>query len=130
MKLVELEIHLPDDLQAFVRSQVRSGRYAYEDEVIAHALYLLVQKLEDEGSAPPEAKAVLEQPIEPYLAELRHAIAAKRWSNPPDILDITQVVDRWDEIMARTEAGEPFVIAIDGVPKARLEPILAGDREP
>ena len=130
MELVELEIHLPDDLQAFVRSQVRSGRYAYEDEVITHALYLLAQRLEREGFTSPGTASVLDQPPEPMLAELRHAVAAKRRGNPPEILDITEVVDRWDEIMARTEAGEPFVIAIDGVPKARLEPIQAGDREP
>ena len=42
---------------------------------------------------------------------------------PSEILDIAQILDRWEEIMARCEAGEAFVIAIHGEPKARLEPI-------
>ncbi len=43
---------------------------------------------------------------------------------PSETLDITQVVERWEEIMERCEAGEVFVITIDGEPKARLEPII------
>lgn len=42
---------------------------------------------------------------------------------PSESLDIARVMERWEEIMSRCEAGEAFVITIDGEPKARLEPI-------
>jgi putative addiction module CopG family antidote len=33
-----VEIHLPEDLQQFLRDQVASGRFASEDEVVREAL--------------------------------------------------------------------------------------------
>lgn len=42
-----------------------------------------------------------------------------------EVLDIPQVIERWDEIMDRCEVGESFVITINGEPKIRLEPIAA-----
>lgn len=38
------------------------------------------------------------------------------------VLDIEEVIARWDEIMDRTEAGEIFIISINGEPKASLVP--------
>ena len=45
-----------------------------------------------------------------------------------EIIDIKDVIDRWDEILNRTEAGENFVISVEGIPKVRLEPIPPGER--
>lgn len=42
-----------------------------------------------------------------------------------EILEISQVVERWDEIMDRCAVGETFVITIEGEPKARLEPVAS-----
>jgi hypothetical protein len=51
MELVEVDIKLPDDFEAFARSEVQSGRYAYVDEVVVHAFYLLAQDLDGRGLA-------------------------------------------------------------------------------
>lgn len=47
----------------------------------------------------------------------------------PEILDIKTVVARWDEIMDRAEAGEIFIISVDGEEKVRLEPIPPAARD-
>jgi prevent-host-death family protein len=42
-----------------------------------------------------------------------------------EILDIEQATARWEEIMDRVERGKVVTIMVDGVPKARLEPITS-----
>lgn len=49
---------------------------------------------------------------------------------PSEVLDIAQAAERWEEIVDRCEAGEVFIIAIDGEPKARLEPIADRPNSP
>jgi len=44
-------------------------------------------------------------------------------TNPSETLDI-EAVACWDEIMDRTEAGETFVISVNGEPKAMLKPFI------
>jgi Arc/MetJ-type ribon-helix-helix transcriptional regulator len=77
MELVEVDIKLPDDFEAFARSEVQSGRYAYVDEVVVHGFYLLIQDLDSKGLASPESKAVLSRTLEQTLAEFRQAMAKK-----------------------------------------------------
>ncbi len=43
-----------------------------------------------------------------------------------EILDIEEVIARWDEIMDRTEAGESFAISVKGEPKAMLRSFEPG----
>jgi putative addiction module CopG family antidote len=42
-----MTIHLPEELERFVQSEVRSGRFASPDEAITEALRLLRQKKQD-----------------------------------------------------------------------------------
>ena len=44
-----------------------------------------------------------------------------------EILDIQDVITRWDEIIDRTESGETFAISVEGKPVVRLEPIPLGE---
>jgi len=44
-------------------------------------------------------------------------------TDPSETLDIEEAIARWEEIIARTEAGEIFAISVGGEPKVRLEPI-------
>lgn len=46
-------------------------------------------------------------------------------NQPSESLDIAEAAERWEEIMDRCEAGESFILTIDGEPKAKLEPIAA-----
>jgi Arc/MetJ-type ribon-helix-helix transcriptional regulator len=78
MELVEVEINLPDDFKAFAEAEVASGRYAYVDEAVLHAFYLLLQELERKGLATPEDNAVLSRPLEQTLAEFRQALTEKK----------------------------------------------------
>jgi Arc/MetJ-type ribon-helix-helix transcriptional regulator len=77
MELVEIDIKLPDDFEAFARSEVQSGRYAYVDEVVVHAFYLLAQDLDGRGLGTSESKVVLSRTLEQTLAEFRQAMVKK-----------------------------------------------------
>jgi antitoxin (DNA-binding transcriptional repressor) of toxin-antitoxin stability system len=43
-------------------------------------------------------------------------------NQPSESLDIAEAAERWEEIMDRCEAGESFILTIDGEPKAKLKP--------
>lgn len=47
--------------------------------------------------------------------------------DPSETLAIEEAIARWEEIIARTEAGEIFAIPVGGVPKAKLEPIRSDE---
>lgn len=49
-----MTIHLPEDLERYVRSQVQSGQFASEDEAITEAVRLLRQVRQARASARPE----------------------------------------------------------------------------
>ena len=107
MALARLDITLPEDFQAFLRFEVESGRYAYQEEGIATAFYLLFQELDREGAATPQSQAILEVPLEQMLAKLRRALAAKRMETGPEILDLSEAAERWEEIIAAPRPAKP-----------------------
>lgn len=74
MQLVERDIKFSEGSREIIRVAMATGRYAYEDEVVAEALYLLVQDMASKGESMVESRAVLEQPLDEILAELRQAL--------------------------------------------------------
>jgi putative addiction module CopG family antidote len=62
-----MTIHLPEDLQRFVREQVESGRYPSEEDVIRDALERLRIEREPSLSKPMATAAV----IDPVLGSMR-----------------------------------------------------------
>jgi Arc/MetJ-type ribon-helix-helix transcriptional regulator len=77
MQLVEWDRTFSDDVKAVIRAAMVTGRYVYEDEVVTTALYLLLQDMASRGQATAESKAVLKQPLDEMLAELRQALNEK-----------------------------------------------------
>lgn len=77
MQIVELEIKLSDEAKAIVSAAMATGRYVYEDEVIAEALYLLLQELTIRGEESAESRVVLKQPLDEMLIEFRQALDEK-----------------------------------------------------
>jgi hypothetical protein len=73
MQLVERDITFSDEIKAIIRAAMATGRYVYEDEVVAAALYLLVQDMASKGEVTETSRIVLQQPLDDMLAELRHA---------------------------------------------------------
>jgi Arc/MetJ-type ribon-helix-helix transcriptional regulator len=77
MELVDVDIKLPNDFEAFARAEVQSGRYAYVDEVVLHGFYLLIQDQDSKGLGTPESKMLLSRTLEQTLAEFRQAMDKK-----------------------------------------------------
>jgi Arc/MetJ-type ribon-helix-helix transcriptional regulator len=77
MQIVELDIKLSDEVKEIIRTAMVTGRYVYEDEVIAQALYMLLQDLASKGKAPPQSSALLRQPLAEMLMEFRQALDEK-----------------------------------------------------
>jgi Arc/MetJ-type ribon-helix-helix transcriptional regulator len=69
-----MTIHLPDDLERFVRAEVHSGHFASEDDAIAEAVRLLRRQLSQGAMATPTTgqNAVLNTP-DPVLGAMRDA---------------------------------------------------------
>ena len=69
-----MTIHLPDDLERFVRAQVHSGHFASEDDAIAEAVRLLRRQLSQGAIPAPTAgqHAPLKNP-DPVLGAMRDA---------------------------------------------------------
>ena len=68
-----MTIHLPDDLERFLRAEIRSGRFASEDAAIAEAVRLLRRQLTQAApttAAPGQPPAVIPDPV---LGVLRDA---------------------------------------------------------
>lgn len=59
--------HLPRDLEHFVQTQVRSGRYASEEEVVRAALHLLKQS--EQGADTDSGTGLTEDEFERRLIE-------------------------------------------------------------
>lgn len=69
-----MTIHLPDDLERFLRTEVLSGHFASEDDAIAEAVRLLRRQL-SQGPIPTLAagqNAALKIP-DPMLGAMRDA---------------------------------------------------------
>jgi Arc/MetJ-type ribon-helix-helix transcriptional regulator len=58
-----LTIHLPEDLEQFLRAEVDSGRFASVDDAIALALRRLLQP-------PPPNKPLTEEELLQYMCEI------------------------------------------------------------
>jgi Arc/MetJ-type ribon-helix-helix transcriptional regulator len=69
-----MTIHLPDDLERFIRAEVHSGHFASEEDAIAEAVKLLKQQLGCSGKAVPAAEetALVSAP-DPLLGAMREA---------------------------------------------------------
>ena len=52
-----MTIHLPEDVERYVESQVQSGRFASPDEAITEAVRRLRQAEQDSASRPPATEA-------------------------------------------------------------------------
>jgi putative addiction module CopG family antidote len=61
-----MTIHLPEDLERYVGSEVQSGRFASPDEAIIEALHLLRQKKQEEQ---PQRQPVSSDEVNRQLLE-------------------------------------------------------------
>ncbi len=62
-----MTVHLPEDLERYVLSQVQSGYFASEDEAIAEAVRLLRQR--KPAPTPSRARALTEEELERQLVQ-------------------------------------------------------------
>ena len=63
-----MTIHLPEDLEHYVQKNVRSGRFASEDEAIAQAVRRLEQK--DQELQPSSKRPLTEEEFDQHLVEI------------------------------------------------------------
>ena len=81
-----MTIHLPEDLESFIRAAVHSGRYASVDDAVTQAVRLLLRQ-----QTPPAQKPLTEQELEQKLIESGflasvpppHDAATPAWSFDP-----------------------------------------------
>jgi putative addiction module CopG family antidote len=83
-----MTIHLPEDLERFVRSEVSSGRFASEDDAITAAVRLLQQSQQAQTIATIPIKAEEEtapthKPIWEALQEISATIPDEVWEKMP-----------------------------------------------
>ena len=95
-----MTIHLPEDLERYVQSQVQLGRFASTDEALTEAVRLLQQRLpEPSGPAPRSADELSDQELQ------RRLFAAGLVSEiKPPLTDLTPYRHR----QAVTIQGEPL----------------------
>jgi putative addiction module CopG family antidote len=63
-----MTVHLPEDLERYIRSQVQSGYFASEDEAITEAVRLLRHM--KPAPAPARARALSEEELDRQLLQL------------------------------------------------------------
>jgi Arc/MetJ-type ribon-helix-helix transcriptional regulator len=69
-----MTIHLPDDLEHFLRAEVHRGHFASEEEAIAEAVRLLRHQLSQTAKTTPGTDAVSSASTsDPLLGALRDA---------------------------------------------------------
>ena len=61
-----MTIHLPEELERFVRNEVATGHFASEDDAISEAVRLLLQRRQ---STPRSSKPLTEQEFEQRLRD-------------------------------------------------------------
>jgi putative addiction module CopG family antidote len=61
-----MTVHLPDELERFVRNEVQSGHFASDDEAISEAVRLLWRS---RMSIPPSSKPLTEEQFEQRLRD-------------------------------------------------------------
>jgi putative addiction module CopG family antidote len=82
-----MNVHLPDHWGQFIRSQVQSGRYSSEAEVLEEALRLLQQRDQEKpGAVEPadnEGEKTPHKPIWEVFQEIAASIPDEEWANLP-----------------------------------------------
>src|SRR4051794_31740466 len=83
-----MTIHLPEELEQFVRSEVQGGRFASQDEVIAAAVRLLRQRPHGPGEADEPATGLGEsapahKPIWEVIEEITAGIPDEEFLKLP-----------------------------------------------
>jgi putative addiction module CopG family antidote len=68
-----MTIHLPDDLERFIRAEVHSGHFASEDDAVAEAVRLLRRQLSQGVKAMPATTGAAAQTVDPLLGAMRDA---------------------------------------------------------
>ena len=63
-----MTIHLPNDLEQFIRAEVHRGQFASEDEAIAEAVRLLRRQL-SYAAKPKAASAATADPLLGFMRE-------------------------------------------------------------
>jgi len=71
-KGLAMTIHLPDDLERFIRAEVHSGHFASEEDAVAEAVRLLRRQL-NQGVKPMPATGGVVQTPDPVLGAMRDA---------------------------------------------------------
>ena len=72
-----MDLNLPENLNAFVKAQVRSGRFASEQEVLAEAVRTLQSSLEQADTIEAIRQGIADvdagrtQPLAEVIAEIR-----------------------------------------------------------
>jgi putative addiction module CopG family antidote len=70
-----MTVHLPEDLERYVQSQVQSGYFASEDEALTEAVRLLRQL---RPAATPRGKALTEEELDRQLVASGFLASAPR----------------------------------------------------
>ena len=69
-----MTIHLPDDLERFLRAEVHSGHFASEEDAIVEAVRLLRRQISQVTLPTPAAGQQAEtKPFDPVLGAMRDA---------------------------------------------------------
>lgn len=72
-----MTIHLPDDLERFLRAEVHRGHFASEEDAIVEAVRLLRRQLSQVPiPAPAEGQQVAPKTRDPVLGAMRDAAGA------------------------------------------------------
>lgn len=76
-----MTIHLPADLEGFLRDEVRNGRFASENEAVAEAIRRL--KVESDTTTPPPAPPPESRPIWEVFEEISASVPDEEWAKMP-----------------------------------------------
>jgi Arc/MetJ-type ribon-helix-helix transcriptional regulator len=66
-------IHLPDDLERFIRAEVRNGHFASENDAVAEAVRLLRSQIRQAAATKPVDEPTAATAPDAYLGSLRDA---------------------------------------------------------
>jgi Arc/MetJ-type ribon-helix-helix transcriptional regulator len=68
-----MTIHLPDDLERFIRAEVHNGHFASEEDALAEAVRLLRNQVSRTATPAPAAGPPTAATTDPVLGALRDA---------------------------------------------------------
>lgn len=90
-------IHLPEELERFVRDEVNSGRYPSEDDTIADALRLLRQRRPIDSAQP-----ISEQQFEQKLRQSGFLAGGSAWTGGASPAEEIQPINIQGEPLSET----------------------------